>query len=240
MRRILRHALFANALLLVIGLGIAGCQYPKDMNDSLTTIRGGVLHVGVTENPPWVMKRGDEAYGVEPELIRGIAEQLNAEVRWHWGTESQLVRALEQFQVRLVAGGLTQSTPLSKHAALTNAFFTSENRVGFRADIAPPASLKNIEVGVNFVSGLTSKLQAEGAKPRYLDELPHSPIPVAAPTWRLQAYDLTPGPQILSKHKHVMALPKGENAWMLELQRYLNRPHSIAERLTSLVREANL
>ena len=235
----LYRTLFRTALLVVIGLGLSGCPYPKDMNDSLGIIRDGVLDVGVTENPPWVVRRGSDAYGVEPELIRGIAEQLNAEIRWHWGSEGELVAALEQFQVRLVVGGLTQPTALSKRAALTNAFFTSENRVGFQSYKAPD-SLENLEVGVDYISGLTRKLREKGAIPKYLDELPPTSLPLAAPVWMLQAYDLTPGTQILSEDKHVMALPKGENAWMLELQRYLDRPHSISGQLTALTRESGL
>lgn len=68
MQRTSRDALIVNILSIVIALGIVGCEYPKDMNDSLNRpgYRGGVLNVSVTENLPWVIRRENDAYGVEP------------------------------------------------------------------------------------------------------------------------------------------------------------------------------
>lgn len=156
MKRTLRPPLVKNVCLCLCLVAGMGCQYPKDMEGSLNKIRGGTLDVGVTENPPWVTRNGNRAAGVEPELIQGLAENLDAEVRWHWGQESQLIKSLGQFRLHMVIGGLTKASHLSKRAALTKPYYTNAS----------------------------------------------------------------------TSEKHVLALAKGENAWLMEVQRYLNQsPH---------------
>lgn len=234
------HSCRAALLCVVVVLSFTsgGCRYPKDMENSLQSIQDGTLHVGVTENPPWVMRQNDIAHGLEPEVIKSLAEQLNAEVQWHWGTESEIIQALEQLQVHLAAGGFRKSSHLQKRVALTKPYLTTENRVGFPSESTLPGELTNVPVATLHLAGLSKQLESKGATPRFVKQLQDQDLPVASTAWRLEAYELLVGPWVLSTEKHVLALPKGENAWMMKVQRHLNGYEGLKERLIALERGA--
>lgn len=222
------------ALLVLTG----GCQYPKDMEGSLDAIRGGTLHVGLIENPPWVMRTGDQPGGLEPELLLSIAETLDADVRWHWGAESELLKALGQHQIHIVAGGLVQRPHLEKEAALTHPYLVSEKRIGFPSGADIPDTLRGLRVGILRKQGLHHFLVDEGAHPTFIARLDDPQLPVASDDWQLAARDLAPGPWVLTQEKHVLALSKGENAWLMEVERAFGQTDSLMSRLVALAREA--
>ncbi len=233
----LRASLIYVVLLLLSVSG--GCGYPNDMENSLKSIRDGTLHVGLTENPPWVSQdNGAAPGGLETELIRSLADQLNAEVQWHWGTESEIIEALEQRQIHLAAGGFKQSGHLKKRVALTKPYFTTRNRVGFPAESTLPADLESVPVATRQLEGLSKQLENKGARPRFVRQLHNQDLPIATAEWRLKAYELLIGPWALSSDKHVLALPKGENAWMMVVQRHLNNSGGLTRRLVALEQEA--
>lgn len=232
----LRAALVSITLILLLTSG--GCRYPKDMDNSLETIRDGTLHVGVTENPPRVIRGNNGAHGLEPELIKDLAAQLDADIQWHWGTESELIEALEQYQIHIGAGGFTQAAHLKRRVALSRPYFTTEYRVGFPAESTLPNDLKNVRVGAHRLAGLNKPLESKGAYPRLVAQLHNQNLPIATAKWRLKAYKLLIGPWVLSTDKHVLALPKGENAWMMKVQQYLNKRHPVEERLAAMELEA--
>src|SRR5690606_6200013 len=100
-----RHIRRALALLMLAlaALSITACRYPQDVEHTLDRIEGGTLHVGVTENPPWVREEDNgAASGYEAELVIALARNLDAEIHWHWGTEGELLEALKQFELDLV------------------------------------------------------------------------------------------------------------------------------------------
>ena len=41
--------------------------------------------MGVSENPPWIVRQGDEAAEVEAALIGSIARRFGAHDGWQWG-----------------------------------------------------------------------------------------------------------------------------------------------------------
>jgi polar amino acid transport system substrate-binding protein len=112
------------------------------------------MTVGVAEDPPFVGRRGEEASGVEADMIRGFAKELGATVKWRWGAQEKHFHDLEQFQLDLVAGGVTAKSPWSKNVAITR-----------------------------------------------------------------------PYAETLDKEKHALAAPPGENAFLLELEKFLAAHH---------------
>jgi len=111
-------ALLVAALLLA---ALAGCQsIPADTEGTLDRVRGGVLRVGITHNPPWV-DTTDHASpeGTEVRLVETIAAELQAKVAWTVGSEAALVAALHDGGLDVVAGGFTDDTPWAKEAAMT-------------------------------------------------------------------------------------------------------------------------
>lgn len=235
MTRISRGWLFSIAV--VAALLFQGCRYPQDVEKTLERVRGGVLDVGLTENSPWVI-RTDPPSGVEVDIVREIARDLDAEVRWHWASEGELVPALKQFQLDLVIGGLVDNKRLKKQVALSKPYFNSRITVGFPIPEgeAPPATLEGVRVQVPAVNHVARTLKKEGAEPVRYDNGAPAGEPVAAATWWLRGRDLQPGHWTLRTDKHVVALPNGENAWIMHVQKHLNGIPDMAERLRRQVR----
>src|SRR4051794_13995599 len=72
----------ALSLLLSFAALLAGCSddsgFPRDPKGTVKRIRGGTMRVGLVENPPFVVRNGDEPSGLEPELVRQFARELGA------------------------------------------------------------------------------------------------------------------------------------------------------------------
>lgn len=216
-------------------LALPSCRFPRDIEHTTQKVTGAVIKVGVTENPPWVKRTPDGPAGLEPEIIRDMADQFNAEVSWHWGTESELLAALEQYQLHVVVGGLTDSKYLRKLSALTKPYYRSRITVGFPASMkASPNKLKGVEVGVDIVNEISGPLRDRGSTPVPLYRPEEAEMPVAAPVWWLNAHGFEPGGWELSMKKHVFALPKGEHRWMMKVQKHLQSVKDIEQRLQGL------
>lgn len=224
-----QRALLIVVLGVLLALALPGCRYPQDIEHTMERLQGGALEVGLTENPPWVVRREDGPAGLEPDIIRSLAERLNAEIRWHWGSEDRLLAALQHRQLDLVIGGLTNSSRLSQQAALTRPYYQSRY-----TGIPLPTSLEGLEVAIPPVNHMYTALKERNAKPIKVASITRAEGPVAGPTWWLSAHGLVAGPWEIITDKQVMALPKGENAWMLALQRHLNGYSNIEQRLQQL------
>lgn len=231
--RPLKSVLFVLFLLLCFSL-LHGCRFPQDVEGTLDRVRGGVLEVGVTENPPWVIRTDNGAEGLEPEIVRSLADQLDAEVRWHWGSESQLLRALEQLQLDLIIGGIAKNKWISKAAAPTKPYVKVRSTVGFSEGQAAPSSLEGLTVGVLTINHLAKSLSEKGAVPEKRAEPQQPDGAFAGPGWWLRAHGYQPGPFKLTTDKHVMLLPKGENAWMMVVQKHLNSLTGVEQRLQKM------
>lgn len=111
-------------------LGMVACSghYPADPDGTLDRVSGGVLRVGVSHQPPWVVTSdGGEAdpEGVEVDLIEEYAATLDAEIEWHAGGEEHLVSRLAEQELDMVIGGLTDASPWESDAALTTSYVES-------------------------------------------------------------------------------------------------------------------
>ena len=111
-------------LLLPILLSLlAACELPRDPEKTSDRIASThELRVGVSDSPPWTVSRGGQPSGKEPDLVRGFAEQIGAHVAWRRGSESSLVRALEEHELDLVIGGFDKKTRWSAVAGLSQPF----------------------------------------------------------------------------------------------------------------------
>jgi hypothetical protein len=91
---------------------------------------------GVTDSPPWIRRSGDYATGPEAELVREVADSLDARVTWRWGPLEDHLAALERFEIDLVAGGLPEQTPWRHRVGLTRPWIGGER--GGRVLAVPP------------------------------------------------------------------------------------------------------
>ena len=102
---------------------LAACGLPRDPDKTSDRIASThELRVGVSDSPPWAVSRGGQPSGLEPELVRGFAEQIGARIAWRRGSESSLVRALEEHELDLVIGGFDKKTRWSAVAGLSQPF----------------------------------------------------------------------------------------------------------------------
>lgn len=99
---------------------LAGCGMPSDPDDTLEQVRGDVLTVGVTESRDRVASiEGDEATGLEPDLMRDFAATVDADVVFVEGSEAELIDLLERGAIDIAIGGFLDDTPWADRAATT-------------------------------------------------------------------------------------------------------------------------
>ena len=107
---------------------LLSCGMPRDPHETLDRVRHQTLAVGVSEDPPMLVRRGDGASGIEADLINGFAKSIGAKVDWQWGAQEPQLERLEKYDLDLVAGGLDAKTPWSKRVAITRPFFEQSGR----------------------------------------------------------------------------------------------------------------
>jgi polar amino acid transport system substrate-binding protein len=102
-------------------LSACGTPFPRDPEHTSDRVRSTrELRVGLTENPPWVVRSPDgQPTGLEVEVARRLAARQGALVRWHWGQLEALFTQLEEHQLDLVIGGIDAETPWEGRVGLT-------------------------------------------------------------------------------------------------------------------------
>jgi ABC-type amino acid transport substrate-binding protein len=97
----------------VAAAALSSCGMPRDPDGATDRIEGGILRVGVSENPPWVILRGAQPEGLEPALVRDFARAQHAAIQWTSGGETPLLEALERRKLDLVVAGVDSKSPWS-------------------------------------------------------------------------------------------------------------------------------
>jgi len=123
-------------------LAIAGCaeSFPRDPEGTTERVRRtGELRVGLTENPPWVRHaEGQEAIGVEVELVRRLAASLSARPVFRAGQQDALLSALARFELDLVVGGIGEDTPWQERVGLSEPWLERPEADGGNLVLAVP------------------------------------------------------------------------------------------------------
>ena len=212
---------WARRLLAVsVAVMVTSCDLPRDPEKTLAEVTGGTMRVGVTENPPWVVFGADGPAGVEVEIVELFAEELGAEVEWHEGAADELAGALEMRELDLLVGGITSTSGLAAHAALTHPYLTTQVVVA-----VPPGTegddIAGLEVSVETATEEAGILDKTDAVPVRVDDVTVVDGPVAVDGYLLDDLGLDDTGVRLLEVDHVMAVPHGENAWLVRLERFL-------------------
>jgi polar amino acid transport system substrate-binding protein len=205
---------------LLATLLLAGCQFPRDMEGTLERVSGGVLRVGVSESEPWVQTGEGRPTGVEVTLIDGFAREIDAQVEFTTGSEEELIGALHEGALDLVAGGMTKRSPWKKEASPTRPYATTRLVLGLPAGTTT-ADVVQVERGTEAV-GLV-----EDAEP--VDQLREG-RPAAVHEWLLDDLGLRAARE-LGTDRHVMFVRMGENAFQVRLEEYLEAERDSVPRL---------
>jgi polar amino acid transport system substrate-binding protein len=218
-----RHGAAADAgralALVALALLLCACGLPRDPDGTLERVRNGVLRVGATQRPPWLVAVGTGATGVEARLIESFAASLGARVRWHWGSGEEHLAALAAGQLDLVAGGLEQESPWARRVGTTRPYVVVPLRVGV-ASGTPPSALDGLRVAVEEGSALATAVARRGGHPLPSADPWSAGGAVAAPEWVLVGRGWRFDPDlVLAEQRYVLAVPPGENAFLVALER---------------------
>jgi polar amino acid transport system substrate-binding protein len=218
-----RSGLAALIAAMLLAVGAAGCGIPRDPESTLDRVRGGTLRAGITASEPWTTLEGGQSGGVEVELVEQFAQQLGAKVQWVDGSEAELIGALEVRELDLVVGGLTADTPWQSKAAITRSYATTRVVVAVPASQPPPGDIAGLRVAVEAGSDAAGILEdkTDAVPVRVPDVTQVKGSAVAVNEWLLDNLGLRDTGVHLSKAKHVMATPLGENAFLVRLERFL-------------------
>jgi polar amino acid transport system substrate-binding protein len=213
------------ALLTIIGALVSCSELPKDQQDTSRRItETGVIRIGLMENPPWVIRTGEEPSGAEPILMREFANSLGAKPEWHWGSDEGLFGALELHELDAVVGGISNQTPWTKRIGITRYYFEEKFDVGVQqGDSIEKLDGVSVSVSDPRTAGFVRK---ENGTPVPIGRLSDSPgSPIAAADWKIRQMGLVPAGLDLHSDRHVIAVPPGENQLVKRLEEFLSARH---------------
>lgn len=203
-------------------LAMAGpaCGLPRDPESTLDRVSGGTLRVGVSESEPWVTVGDGEPSGVEVEIVERFAQEIDADIEWVEGSIEELAAAAYVREIDLLIGGLTATSKISSEAALSHPYLTTQVVVG-----VPPGSgiedIAGVEVAVEGNTEAAGILEKTDAIPIRVADVMESRGPAAVDNYLLDDLGLEDTGVRLIESDHVMAVPHGENAWLVRLERFL-------------------
>ncbi|WP_203138834.1 hypothetical protein [Microbacterium sp. JZ31] len=118
-----RCARAVTALALVAALTTGcGIRIPTDPDGTLDRVENGQLRAGASPDGDRVHVDGDDVGGPLPELVEQFAASVDAEVAWTVASEESLVTAIEEGELDLAVGGMTDRTPWTNRVAITRGF----------------------------------------------------------------------------------------------------------------------
>jgi len=233
----MRGFVLAGGIWLAALLTLPGCGFPGDPMGTLDRVRGGEMRVGMVANLPWT---GGGPSGVEVELVEDFARELESETVYVRGTTPELLEATKQGEVDVLVGGFTDESPgvrEQKEAGITQPYLVVRQLVGIPPGDGKLEDLAGRRVAVGETGAVAAHLKEEGAVPVRVEDLRGSDLPVAAYGWQLEAWGFESTGLELPEERHVMAVPPGENGWLVALDRFLAERRGEAK---NLLREETL
>ena len=198
----------------------SACDVPRDPDGTLKRVSEGTLQVGISESDPWVII-DEEPTGVEVTLVEGFAQEIGADIEWAEGTEAELIGALERREIDLVVGGFSSNTPWAQNSAITAQYHEVLLVVAVPKEDDPPEDIDGLEITVESHTEAAGLVEDKGAVPRRVREIESIEGPTAVENYRLENLGAKATGHVLARHKHVMAAPPGENAFLVRIERYL-------------------
>lgn len=213
-----RYVNLVGALLLVFGIS---CDVPRDPEGTLERVKGAVMRVGITHNDPWTVLTGSAPEGVEVTLMEDFARSMDARIEWVEGSEDELFEALEVRELDAAVGGFTSESPWSGSVTFTHPYLTTPAVIGVPAGEPIPSDIDGLEVAVERGSDLAGLVEKTDAIPVEVDDLRAVDGAAAVDNWLLDDLHLEDTGIRLDESDHVIAMPNGENAWLVALERFL-------------------
>ncbi|MBV8518677.1 MAG: transporter substrate-binding domain-containing protein [Acidobacteria bacterium] len=212
-------------VLLVVSLAALACDAPRDPEETLTRVRrGGVLNAGASEDPPFLVRRGDDAVGIEAALIKDFAARNGAHVHWVWGAQETQFRALEKYQLDLVAGAVSAKTLWKKRVAVTRPYLESTTILACRRGVVPPTDLRDVEVAIEDGDPIGAEIEKQHGNVKRMHPLDVNQNVVAGNRTRILGLGYV-FVETLQREKRSLATAPGENAFLQALEVFLAQRH---------------
>jgi ABC-type amino acid transport substrate-binding protein len=199
-------------------------HFPKDAEKTLNKVSNGIIHVGFTNAAPWVYPSKTGAQGIEAAIVTNFAKTLHSKVEWIEGTEEQLYNALKRREIDILIGGITDKTPWKEEVGITKPYIETSLVIAQPISQTTSNQQPSIEgqwVAVKEGTDEGYYISKKKARPFYTTQLPASNMLSVGYDWQVQDWKMHNTGIILKKESHVMAVPPGENAFLLALDKYL-------------------
>ncbi|UIJ73330.1 ABC transporter substrate-binding protein [Aurantimonas sp. HBX-1] len=224
------HTVPSRAGLLLFGaLILGGCddfRYPRDAEDTLERVLAEQsVRVAVASDPPWVRVVDDVPVGVEARLVEAFALEIGAAIEWQNLSQVEALEAVERGDADLAIGGFTQRSVNAIAGAPTYPYFSDEVQVAALPDAIVPTDLDGARVFVPPDLLLGGYLDDEDAVA--VSSLEESDGLMIVHEWKIPGSQLRPTNYAIRSEKHVMAVPKGENAWLMRLETFLREKDDV-------------
>ena len=132
------------------------------------------------------------------------------------------MEALEHFELDLVIGGITEQTPWEKRIGISRPYIETHLVIAVPPGQPPIHNLKNQRIAVRSGDSAARMLRRKQAQPVEVADPLSIGIPAAIEDWQLPA-DWTNTNLSLQTRSRVLAVPPGENAWLVEIERFLHQ-----------------
>lgn len=190
------------------------------------------MRVGVTESDPWVVLGPQAPSGVEVDIVRSLAQRLDATIEWTEGSVDELAAAVHVRELDLMVGGLTATSKISSEVTLTHPYLTTQVVVAVPPGSPVPQDIAGLEVSVEKGTEWAGILEKTDAIPREVSDVTTMEGPVAVESYLLDDLGFEDTGVRLLESDHVMGVPHGENDWLVEVERFLlDNTHMVASLL---------
>ena len=109
-------------LLLLVLICLVSCSPPHDSKNSYANAKQSGLKVGIVNNPPFTVYKNGKASGTEVAIIENFSKKEGLRIQYIDGSESTLIKQLENYEIHLVIGGFDKKTVWKKKAGMTTKY----------------------------------------------------------------------------------------------------------------------
>lgn len=203
---------------------LIGCNYPKDPGNTLEKIKNSTIRVGIANYKGRCNYNNGNPKGPEVELIKGYAKSIGANIEWVKASQSEIVDFLKELQVDVGIGGFTKRSPWKKKVGFSTSYTTEKIKLAALKNVAIPEDIEDKQVLVKPASAALVAVKKNKGIPVIADSIRSTGTGiqlVAGTKEELLNMGLNVSDYDLSKKKYVIAIPKGENALLQDLENYI-------------------
>lgn len=129
---------------------------------------------------------------------------------------------LEEFELHLVAGGLTANTPWKKHVGLTGTYKKEKVFICNTTGELIPEEIEGKKVGVKKGTAVGAYVKKKKGIPVFVDSLEAYKGFIAVYEHEREKFRCHDSYLTIHTERHVLAVPRGENNLLMTLEEYLN------------------